>query len=140
LNPYTQTPADIACILKGGAYVIERNEFDRAVANIQNGCVIGYRYFDFGNDYSSKTMEFAAKVRGVGCRSRIRIKLDHYESGTEIGTCEIGMDNQICRAVINNVTGHHAVYLIVEDVSEGWGAELFKDRQLFEIESFVFTK
>ncbi len=140
LNPYRQTPADIACIIKGGAFVTERNEFDRGITNILNGCVIGYRYYEFGIDNSSETMEIVVKIRGAGCRSRIKIILDDYESGTEIGVCEIGMDDQISRTVIRNVTGHHAVFFLAEDITEGWGAKQFQGRQLFELESFVFTK
>lgn len=140
LNPYRQTPADIACVLIGGAYVIERNEFDRVVTNIQDGCIIGFRYFDFGYDNSSKTLEFIVKVRGLGCRSRLKILLDNYENRAEIGICEIGMDDQICRTMVKNITGQHAVFLLAEDVSEGWGAKMFQGRQLFEIESFMFVK
>lgn len=140
LNPYRHTPADIACIIKGGAFVTERNELDRVVTNIRNGCVIGYRYFDFGYDNSSKTVEFVAKIKGCGCRSRIKIILDDYENGSVIGICEIGMDDQVCRAVVRNVTGNHALFLSAEDIAEGWGAQMFQERQLFELEAFVFAK
>ncbi|WP_310604474.1 family 43 glycosylhydrolase [Anaerosporobacter sp.] len=140
LNPYKETQADIACVLKEGAYVVQYNEFERTVANIQNGCIIGYRYFDFGEDNSSETMEFVAKIRGTGCRSRMRIVLDDYENGVEIGTCEIGMDNHIYKAVTKNVTGYHALFFLVEDTTEGWGGQMLKGRQLFELESFLFMK
>ena len=140
LNPYRITPADIACVIKGCAYISEHNEFERVITNIQNGCIIGYRYFNFGFDNSNKTMEFSAHIRGTGCRSRIRIVLDDYENGTEVGACEIGMATQTYRAVIKNVTGIHAIFFLAEDIAEGWGAQLFEGRQLFEMKCFVFTK
>ncbi len=140
LNPYKITPADIACVLKGGPIVTEFNEFERVITNIQDGAIIGYRDFDFGDDWSSKNMEFVAKVRGRGCNSRIKILLDDYESGEEIGVCNMGLDNGVCKSVVKNVTGIHGVYFIVEDITEGWGKDMFKGRCLFDLESFVFTK
>lgn len=64
LNPYEITPADLACVLKGGAFVTEKNVFDRVVTNIQDGSVIGYKYYDFGDDFGSMTMEFLLKSLG----------------------------------------------------------------------------
>lgn len=136
LNPYEITPADIACVLKGKAFITERNVFDRAIINIQDGDVIGYKYFDFGEDNSSKTMEFAAKVRGMGCDCHMHI----FSDDEEIGVCDIGQDGGIVKAVVKAVTGRHAVYFKISTDYSGWTAEYFKGRSLFELSEFVFMK
>lgn len=136
LNPYEITPADIACVLKGKAFITERNVFDRAVINIRDGDVIGYKYFDFGDDNSSKTMEFAAKVRGMGCDCHMHI----FADDEEIGVCDIGQNGGMVKAVVKAVTGRHAVYFKISTDYSGWTADYFKERSLFEFSEFVFMK
>lgn len=140
LTPYAITPAEIACVLIGGAFVTERNIFERAIVSITKGCIIGYKYFNFGQDYSSKTMKFVAKVKGCGCNSKMRILIDDKEMGEEIGVCEIGPDSGNYEVIVKNVIGSHALYLVVDDCVTGWTADMFKGRHLFELESFVFIK
>lgn len=136
LSPYRITPADIACVLKGGAMITEKNIFERVITGITDGCEIGYKYFDFGEDHSNKTMEFAARINGFGCNCKLHILIDD----TEIGICEIGHDDGIVRAVVQNVTGRHAVYFKVTTDYSGWTGDYFKDRCLFELKDFVFMK
>ena len=38
------------------------------------------------------------------------------------------------------VTGRHALYLIAENRTKGWTGQFFRDRRLFELQSFVFLK
>lgn len=140
LSPYMVTPADIACVLKGGCFITEKNIFTRVITGITDGCIIGYRYYDFGADYSSRTMDFSANIRGTGCLSKIRIRLDDYETGEEIGCCEVGMDDSVVSTRVKNVTGRHAVYFIIEASFGGWFTDMFKGRQLLELISFVFSK
>ncbi|HEY8419063.1 MAG TPA: family 43 glycosylhydrolase [Clostridia bacterium] len=140
LSPYKITPAEIACVLKGGCMITEKNVFTRVITNIKNGCIIGYKYFDFGQDFSSKSMEFQMKVAGSGCESQVRILLDDYNNGLEIGRCKIGLDDGIYKTIVKNVTGVHALYFVVEDEYKGHFADMFKGRNLFDLESFVFTK
>jgi hypothetical protein len=85
-------------------------------------------------------MKFSVFVKGTGCKSKIRILIDNYENGEEIGRCEIGADDGAYSAVVKNVTGRHAVYFVIEDSFGGWFTEMFKGRNLFELESFVFMK
>lgn len=139
LNPYKPIPADIACVLKGGAFITEYHPLQRVVTHIKDGCVIGYRYFDFGEDYSSKSMQFMARIRGCGCKGRLKIKLDG-EDGVEIGKCEIGLDAKTCQTTVQNVIGKHAIFLIAEVAAEGWQLATFQQKSLFELESFVFMK
>lgn len=140
LSPYQITPAEFACVLKGGCLITEKNTFTRVVTNITKDCVIGYKYFDFGEDFSSKTMKFSAKVRGMGCNAKLRILIDNPETGEEIGCCRIGTDDSVASAAVKCVTGRHAVFFIAEEDFGGWFLDMFKGRQLFELESFVFMK
>lgn len=139
LNPYKITNADIACVLKGGCFITELDYFTRVITAIKTGTVIGYKYFDFGEDNSSKTMEFAAKVNGSGCSASITILIDG-EDGTEIGKCKIGSSSGTYTAVLKNVTGRHSVFFVIEHNYEGWFVDWYKDRHLFELESFMFMK
>ena len=109
LDPYNITPADIACVLKGGAFITEKNVFERVVTNIIDGSVMGYKYFDFGEDLGSRTMEFSADINGMGCDCHMRILIDG-ENGEEIGVCDIGRTGGIVNAVVKNVTGRHSVF------------------------------
>lgn len=136
LDPYQITPADIACVLQGSAFITERNVFERYVANIHSGDVIGYKYYDFGTDYSSSTMEFAAEVRGLGADCHIHI----FADDEEIGVCDVGHDSGTVKAIVKAVTGRHAVYLKISADYSGWTGEYFKDRALFELIRFVFMK
>lgn len=139
LNPYEITPAEIACVLKGGAFVTEKNVFERVITNIKKDCIIGYKYFDFGEDYSSKTMEFAMQVNGWGCDSDVHILLDS-EDGEEIGCLHVGLDGGTLNTVVKAVTGRHAVFFKVNTPYSGWTGTMFEGRQLFELKQFVFMK
>jgi hypothetical protein len=79
-------------------------------------------------------------LKGAGCKSKIRIFIDDPENGTEIGNCEVGMDDGVYNAVVKNVTGSHAVFFIVEACFSGHFVEMFKGRSLFDLVSFVFMK
>lgn len=139
LNPYQVTPAETACVLKGGCYITETNVFERPVTNITDGCVMGWKYFDFGEDFSSKTMQVRLKVRGCGSKGKIRILLDG-ENGEELGTVEFGEDSGVIGGRIKAASGRHSVFLVAESGYEGWFADSMKGRQLFMLDSFVFMK
>jgi arabinoxylan arabinofuranohydrolase len=139
LNPYEITPADIACVLKGGAFVTEKNVFDRVITNIQDGSVLGYKYYDFGDDFGSMTMEFSAKILGMGCDAVMHILIDG-EDGEEIGCCRIGHDSSAIHTIVKSVTGRHAVFFKITTEYVGWMGEMFRGRNLFELCSFVFLK
>jgi hypothetical protein len=140
LSPYEIIPADIACVLKGGCFITEKNIFSRVITNLTTGCIIGYKYFDFGEDFISETMDFNVSINGMGCKSKLRILIDDYENGSEIGSVDIGSDSGVYMAAVKNVTGRHAVYFIIQDCYEGYFTDMFKGRNLFEITSFVFSK
>ncbi len=141
LLPYRVTPAEIACVLKNGPYITEKNVFERVVTNIKDGSIIGYKYFDFGEDDSSKTMEFAAEIIGLGTDSTLHILIDG-EDGEEIGTCTIGRDSGIVKTVVKNVTGRHSLFFKISTGYKdlGWMSGYFEGRTLFELKNFVFMK
>ena len=140
LNPYKVTPAEIACVMKNSGVITEKNVFTRVVTGIKNGCVLGYKYFDFGEDDSSKTMEFSVKVNGAGTKSKIRVFADSDTEGEEIGCVEIGTDGGVYTGVVKALTGRHAIYFVIEDTYTGWARGSFDGRWLFELEEFVFMK
>lgn len=139
LNPYKITPAEIACVLKGGCYITEKDAFTRVITEIRHGSVMGYKYFDFGQDYGSSYMTLALKVKGTGMNSILHVHID-AEDGPEIGTAEIGPGDQVYKINCKNVTGRHALYFTTEVTVQGWTRGYFENRPLFELESFAFFK
>ncbi len=140
LDPYRITSAEIACVLKGGAMVTEKNVFERVVTNIYDGSVMGYKYFDFGDDFGSKTMDFSAETIGCGCDCRLHILIDG-ENGEEIGVCDIGRNGGIIGTAVKAVTGRHSVFFrVTTDHADDWTGEPFRNRCLFEMKNFVFMK
>ncbi|MEZ3422185.1 MAG: hypothetical protein K1W39_00550 [Lachnospiraceae bacterium] len=52
LDPYNITNADTACVLKNGCIITEFDKFTRIITNITSGCVICWKYYDFGQDFT----------------------------------------------------------------------------------------
>ena len=139
LNPYDFTQADTACVLKGGCYITETSVFERPIVNVTDGCVMGWKYFDFGEDFASKTMQIRLKLRGTGSRGRVHVRLDS-EDGEELGTVDFAEDRGTAGARIKAATGRRAVFLVAESGYEGWFAGEMKGRQLFMLDGFVIMK
>lgn len=139
LNPYDFTQADTACVLKGGCYITETSVFERPIVNVTDGCVMGWKYFDFGEDFASKTMQIRLKLRGTGSRGRVHVRLDS-EDGEELGTVDFAEDSGTAGARIKAATGRHAVFLVAESGYEGWFAGEMNGRQLFMLDGFVIMK
>lgn len=140
LNPYDITMADIACVLKGGCTIVERNVMLRPIVDIKPGCVIGYKYFDFGEDYSGTGMKLVMKLRGRGQKGRVHVRLDS-EDGQEIGYGDIGLDDQLLEIRTPCVTGRHALYFTFTlERKDSWIRPAFENRELCELEQFVFLK
>ena len=140
LNPYQITPAEIACVLTDGCFITEKDVFSRVITDVTDGCVMGYKYFDFGNDLTGDGMTLALKVKGMGVNCRVHVLLDDPKEGREIGACAIGTGDGVYRTAVQPVTGRHALYLAAENKIEGWMGQFFENRRLFELESFVFLK
>lgn len=139
LNPYKITPADIACVLKGGCFVIEKDVFDRCITRIVSGAVMGYKYFDFGDDYTGDSLTLAFDIGGMGTNCIVRILLDG-ENGEEIGIMNIGTHDGVYKAKVKNITGRHSIFFKCEHTVQGWMGDYFKDKPLFELKNFVFMK
>ncbi len=139
LNPFKITPAEIACVLKGGCFITEKSVFERVITNIVTGSVMGYKYFDFGEDYSSKTMEIAFDVKGRGCKAEIEVFADG-EDGEYLGSCNIDISDGVYKARIKNICGRHSIFFKVKHCYNGYFSEYFSNRELFELNSFVFIK
>ena len=121
LNPYKPTAAETACVLKGGCFITELNIFERVVTNLTDGAVMGWKYYDFGEDDSSKTMQIRLKVRGMGSKGRLHILIDS-EDGEEIGVVDFGENDAVIGGRVKAVTGRHALYIRVETGYTGWFA------------------
>ncbi len=139
LNPYEITPAEIACVLTGGCYVSEKNTFKRVIRSITFNNVIGYKYFDFGEDYASKYMTFSANVIGKGYYTSFSIRVDSPD-GEEIGVCKVGLDDGVYSCKVKSLTGRHAIYFVVEEQGDDWARGSLAGRELFELSEFVFMK
>lgn len=140
LNPYRITPAEIACVLKGGAVITEKNAFERIITDISEDCVIGYKYFDFGDDFGSITMELSVDVNGMGCDSILHVLIDG-EDGVEIGQIRIGRNGGVLSERVKAVTGRHSVFFKVStEYPHDWSGESFRNRCLFELKAFTFMK
>ncbi|MBR6917810.1 MAG: family 43 glycosylhydrolase, partial [Clostridia bacterium] len=117
LSPYEITKAEIACVLRGGCFVTEKDVFTRLVTNIGDGAVVGYKYFDFGDDASTKTMLFAIKIKGEGCRGKLHVMIDgasEEEGGTEIGCVSVDLGDAVLKTRVRAACGRHALYLRAE--------------------------
>ena len=139
LNPYQPVPADIACVLTGGCFITELDLFTRVITRITDGCVMGYKYFDFGEDFTGEPLTLALKTRGQGTPCQVHVRLDS-PTGPEIGLCQVGTGDGIYRTKTAPVTGRHALYLVAEHRVEGWMGQFFEGKSLFELEEFVFMK
>ena len=139
LDPFHTTPAEIACVLKGGSSITEFDPFTHAVIENRNGSVIGYRYFDFGRGAVAQNMELAVQLRSGAGSGRVEFWIDGdtAETGTRIGTLVIAPGGDGWRAVstpVANVTGRHAVFFRV--LADG-GAD---EKSLLDLKSFRFVK
>lgn len=139
LTPYEPVKAEIACVLTGGCFVTEKDLFRRVVTQITDGCVLGYKYFDFGEDDSTVTMELAVKVTGMGCRGKLHVLVD---GSREIGVVEIGLGDGIYRGRVEKVTGRRSLFFKAElgMPKNEWMSNFFEGRAICEMEEFVFLK
>lgn len=139
LNPYEITPAELACYLTGGCFVTENDAFTRSVVNITHGCVLGYKYFNFGEDFASRTMQLQVRTGGRGIYSKIHVHIDTPD-GPEIGVLDIGLADGVYTADVAAVTGRHALFFTAESTAGGWFPEMFAGRELFTMKEFTFRK
>lgn len=140
LNPYEVTRAELACVMKGGCTIVERSVMMRPIVDIKPGCVIGFKYFDFGEDASATGMKLVLQVRGRGQKALVHVHLD-AEDGEELGVGQIGTDDSLVEIRTRCVSGRHAMYFTFETGRpDSWIRPAFEGRELCELEQFVFLK
>lgn len=138
LNPYEETPAHRACVLRNGGMVKYLNEFHTVVDELRNKTVVGYKYFDFGADFTATHLELLMELRGLGETGRVTVHIDHADNAP-IGEGVFTGDDQLLKIKLPCVTGRHAVYFTFHDdrTQMSWGLH---DRCLTRLERFVFKK
>ena len=138
LNPYEETPAHRACVLRGGGMIKYLNEFHTVIDELRSGTVVGYKYFDFGEDFSATHTDLVMELRGLGETGRVTVHLDDAANGP-IGEGVFTGDDQLIRIKLPCITGRHAVYFTFHDdrTQMSWGLH---DRCLTRLERFVFKK
>lgn len=139
LDPYKITPADIACVFRGGSYVTELDKRTHPVMGNRNGCVVGYKYFDFGDtSLAGQKTTFTVQFRDAETSGKIEVWIGDPQGGGE-KIAEASIEHQkmgegVWREVtvpVRNLTGRHAVFL--KFASETQGA-------IADLRSFVFTR
>ncbi|MCQ2457404.1 MAG: family 43 glycosylhydrolase [Clostridia bacterium] len=140
LDPYVIRPAYNACVMTGGAIIREYDPMDIVVSDIRSGSVIGFKYFDFGADYSGTSLNLCVKLRGNGESGLIHVRLDDRAGGDEIAVIPFGGSDAVLTARVRNITGRHAVYFVFEDDRPQTDWAGMTDRRLVSFESFVFMK
>ena len=140
LNPYQFTPADIACVFRGGSYVTELDKVTHSVKGNRNGCVVGYKYFDFGDTIlSSQSTLFTLQFRDAEISGQVEVWLGDPEGGGEkLGTVPVKGEKPAEGAwretsvPVRNLSGLHGVYF--KFISET------NDKPIADIRSFAFTR
>ena len=139
LNPYEETKAELACVLKGDCYVAEKNIFNRPVINITAGAVIGYRSFDFGEDYSKTSLKLFLELEGTCQSGIINVHFDD-EKSEPVARGMIKQDNNVLRIDMPAVTGVHDLFFTFETGRTSWIKNNFENRELCRLNRFVFCK
>ena len=119
-----------------------KDVFERVITQITEGAVIGYKYFDFGEDFTSDPMTLCMSVRGMGTNARVKVMLDDPETGEEIGEIDIGTHDGCYKAKVKHTTGRHALYFVMtlKDTAYDWMKDYFRKKPLFEMKEFAFLK
>jgi arabinoxylan arabinofuranohydrolase len=139
LNPYKVTAADIACDFRGGSYVTELDKRTQPLVGNTHGCIVGYKYFDFGAPFPGQQTIFTVQLRDGAAAGNIEVWLgDPQNGGAQIGT--VPVDNppvgegwwREVTIPVRNISGRHAVYLRFTTETP--------DATVAELRSFVFTR
>ncbi len=139
LDPYRWTPADIACVFRGGSYVTELDKRTHPVMGNKDGCEIGYKYFDFEDSLPGQTTTFTLQLRNGPASGEIAVWLgDPQGDGEQIGVVPVERNSvgEGCwrefTIPIRNIRGCHAVYLKFASETQ--------DAAIADVRSFVFTR
>ena len=141
LPPYAYYSAGLACFMYGpnsGQYMQDNHDVwnnSMDLAGIQNGGIIGFKYFGFGGLAASTkgVMPFQGTKKGDGTEIfvhlthgkhgafKIHVLLDDPWKGAEIATISVPENDHRNSAVygakvpaVEGLTGKHAIYLVAE--------------------------
>lgn len=132
LSPYDKNAAELACVIKGGCYITEEAPWSRPVIKISDGCVVGYKYYEFGSDTTTKFYTLCTKFRS-NSSGKVTVKIDNPTDGEVLGSFELTETNGEFKWYTSKVsapTGRHSLYFVFEDTSGTLEAAF---------EEFVFT-
>jgi len=141
LPPYAYYSAGIACYMAGpnaNQYMQDNHDVwnnSMDLAGIQNGGIIGFKYFGFGGlaESSKGVLPFQGTKKGDGTEIfvnlthgkhgafKIHVRLDDPWKGEEIATISVPENDHRSSAVfgskvpaVEGLTGKHAIYLVAE--------------------------
>ncbi|MCR5624175.1 MAG: family 43 glycosylhydrolase [Lachnospiraceae bacterium] len=143
LNPYNITPAETACVLKGNEdlMITEYDIFTRPIINIKEGSIFGWKYFDFGEDYTKDDyMYLALNIIPRGCYGKVQVFVDEVKDENLIGELDFNKESKVVKGKVKKLTGRHAIYMKVVNGYKNWCKDLFANRDMFDFLSFVFMK
>lgn len=116
LDPLEEVPADVTCVLRGGAYVMEFDRDTRAVVNAKDGAVVGYKTFDFGTA-DGRPLDVCLTLRSAGESGTIEVWLGEPGSGRRIAAARVGPGSagggaawHTVRAPVGVVSGRQDLY------------------------------
>ena len=141
LNPYKFTPADIACVFRGGNYVTELDKRTHPVMGNKDDCVVGYKYFDFGDTIlAGAVLAIHPPVPQCGrLPGRSRYGWATQRVAVKNSAAILLTLNRACKGAwreltipVRNLSGRHAVYFkFASDTN---------DKPIADIRSFAFTR
>jgi hypothetical protein len=110
------------------------------VTGNKNGCVVGYKYFDFGDTVlPGQFSRFTLQFRNAKAAGAVEVWLgDPKAGGEKLGS--VAIDRQEAREgtwreitiPVRNISGRHAMYLKFTAETE--------DADIADIRSFAFTR
>ena len=139
LDPYRWTPADIACVFRGGSHVTELDKRTQPVTGNTHGCAVGYKYFDFGDALAGQFTTLTLEYRAREVAGRIDVWLGDPEApGEKIGSVAIAP--KLCgdgcwretTIPVRTIAGRHAVHFTF--------ASEIPDAPVADLRSFAFTR
>ncbi len=140
LNPYIVTRADTACVIRGSGLITEIDPFHLILTNIKKDTELGWKYYDFGEDYTCGSMRLFMDVIPRGCSGKIHVYADEVKDENEIGVVDFNRRDTFLSGRMKKLTGRHSVFFKIDDNYTSWAKDEFEGRLLFDLVSFVFVK
>ncbi len=149
LNPYKPVNMQTCCLMTNGAFISEKNIFEQNIINIKNGCILGWKYFDFGYNSGSQ-MEIVMNIEACYLNGNVSVYIDgkdDTDGGVKVATVPFTHGDTVISGNILvpetnslSLTGKHSVFFKIEHNYEGWGADAyFPERNIFDLKSFAFV-